>query len=104
LRQLTEAELKVISDVADMLIELIEDEIRETEAEAEAVWCAVWGRVTQRVAAFGSSPGELARDAAWHARVEATDGRPPDVVAKHLIQPDIRDFGEQRRLPSPPWD
>jgi hypothetical protein len=58
----------VINDVADMLMELIEDEIRETEAEEEAVWCAVWGRVTQKVAAFGSSPEELAHDAAWHAR------------------------------------
>jgi hypothetical protein len=80
LRQLTEAELKVINDVADMLMDLIEDEIRETEAEA--IWCAVWGRVTQKVAVFAR------RRRSWHTtlpgtRVEATDGPP---------------------LPSLPWD
>jgi hypothetical protein len=79
LRQLSEAELKVINDVADMLMDLIEDEICETEAEAEAVWCAVWGRVTQKVAAFGSSPEELAHEAAWHAR--RGDGRTATTIA-----------------------
>ena len=38
MRELTEAELKVIDDVADFLFDLIEDEIRETDAEPEAVW------------------------------------------------------------------
>ena len=68
MRELTEAELKVTDDVADFLFDLIEDEIRETDAEPEAVWCAVWGRVTRRLVELGSSPEELIWDAAWHAR------------------------------------